>query len=37
MTTERYLWILLAVLGILLILGIGGGLYGKVVGIINGL
>jgi len=35
MTTERYLWVLLGVLGVLLMLGLVGGLYPKIVGIIN--
>lgn len=35
MTTERYLWILFGVLGVLLLLGLVGGLYPKVAGMIN--
>jgi hypothetical protein len=37
MTSERFIWLLLAVIGVLLLLGLGGGLFQKVVGIINGL
>ncbi len=37
MTSERFIWLLLAVIGILLVLALVGGIYPKVVGIISGL
>jgi hypothetical protein len=37
MTSERFIWLLLAVVGILLLLGFAGGLYTKVAGILHGL
>lgn len=37
MSQERFIWILVAVLGALLFLTVGGGIFQKVVGIINGI
>lgn len=36
-TSERFLWILFAVIGILLLLGLSGGLYTKVAEMLSGL
>lgn len=37
MTSERFMWILFGVIGVLLMLALVGGVYPKVAGIINGL
>jgi len=37
MTSERFIWILFGVIGVLLALGLGGTIYPKIVAMINGL
>jgi|GEM_PF-3321930 len=37
MTSERFIWLLVAVIGVLILLGLAGGLYSKVAGMLHGL